>query len=108
MSENGVSKAIRSFHAGSLGGPDGFRPQLILDLVNCKETGPKALTALTSFVSILLAGSCPSQIIPIFFGGNPLALEKKYDDIRSIAIVFMSCGLVAKCANSFATPKLAD
>jgi hypothetical protein len=37
VSESEVMSAIRSFPAGSSGGPDGVRPQLIMDLVNYPE-----------------------------------------------------------------------
>ena len=53
--ENDVRKAVTSFPAGSAGGPDGIRPQHIKDLMNCRETGADFLTALTSFVNMLLA-----------------------------------------------------
>jgi len=37
-SEEEVRMHIRSFPAGSSSGPDGLRPQQLLDLTNCKET----------------------------------------------------------------------
>ena len=46
VSENDVIHAICSFPAGSAGGPDGIRPQHILDLVNCKESGVGMLTSI--------------------------------------------------------------
>ena len=56
--EADVLKAIRSFPAGSCGGPDGIRPQHITDLVNCAESGSNFLAAITSFVNTLLSGRC--------------------------------------------------
>ena len=108
MSESEILKAISSSAAGLAGGPDEFRPQHLLDLVNSKETGPKVLNALTSFVNIILASSCPPQVIPIVFDGNLLALQKKSGGIRSIAVGYVWRRLAAKCANSFATTKLVD
>ena len=89
MSESEVLKTIRSFPAGSAEGPDGFRPQHLLDLVNSKETGSQVLTALTSFVNTLVEGTCPPQVIPIIFGGNLLALAKKSVGIRPIAVGYV-------------------
>ena len=106
--ESEVLKAIRSFFAGFVGGPDGFRPQHLLDLVNSKKTGLQLLAALTSFVNTLLESTCPSQIIPILFDGNILALEKKSGGIRPIAVGYVWRRLAAKCANSIATTKLVD
>jgi len=39
VTEADVLRAVRSFPAGSAGGPDGFRPQHILEMVNCREAG---------------------------------------------------------------------
>ena len=39
VSEIVVLKAVRSFPAGSAGGPDGIRPQHLLELVQSKEMG---------------------------------------------------------------------
>ena len=79
--ENDVRKAVTSFPAGSAGGPDGIRPQHIKDLMNCRETGADFLTALTSFVNMILAGLCPMEVAPVFFGGRLIGLDKKSGDI---------------------------
>ncbi len=76
MSESEVQKIIRSFPAGSSGGPDGIRPQHILDLINCRECGTALLTSITGFVNTLLDGKCHPDIAPVLFGGNLIALEK--------------------------------
>ena len=44
VTEREVMMAIRTFPAGSAGGPDGIRPQHVLDLVTCRETGPAHVT----------------------------------------------------------------
>ena len=46
VDEAEVLQAVRSFPAGSSGGPDGFRPQHLLDLVSCRESGANLLTSL--------------------------------------------------------------
>jgi len=51
--ESDVRKAVLSFPAGSSGGPDGFRPQQLKDLVQCRESGADFLSALTAFVNRL-------------------------------------------------------
>lgn len=106
-SEEDVLGAIRSFPAGSSGGPDGIRPQHIADLVKCKENGRTLLSALTKFVNCLLEGKCPSAVKPILFGGNLIALSKKSGGIRPIAVGYTLRRLAAKCANAFASARLA-
>ena len=61
--------AIQSFPSGSAGGPDGLRPQHLKDM-----TGPSAnrgghclLTALVSFVKLVLEGSTPPFVRSFFF-----------------------------------------
>jgi hypothetical protein len=106
--EDEVLRAIRTFPAGSAGGPDGIRPQHVLDMVGCRETGAILLTSLTAFVNTLLEGNCPQTVAPILFGGNLIAIEKKNGGIRPIAIGYTWRRIAAKCANSHATSALAD
>ena len=86
VSEYEVISAIRSFPAGSSGGPDGVRPQHIMDLVNCQDSGPSLLTSLTAFVNLLLDGKCSPEVSPILIGGQLIALVKKSGGIGPIAI----------------------
>jgi hypothetical protein len=69
--------ALRSFPAGSSGGPDGLRPQHLLDMVNNREFGQTLLSSLTAFVNMLLRGTCHPKISSIFFGGRLIALTEK-------------------------------
>ena len=108
VTEAEVAKAIKSFPPGSSGGPDGLRPQHLLDLIKCAESGGELLSAITAFVNLLLRGGCNSDVVPHLFGGNLLALEKKSGGIRPIAVGFTWRRLAAKCANSFATAKLRE
>jgi hypothetical protein len=97
-----VMKAVRSFPAGSSGGPDGLRPQHLVDLLTCREGGQELLGVITQFVNCLLDGKCHPDVIPILFGGNLIALEKKTGGIRPIAIGYVWRRLAAKCANTHA------
>lgn len=108
ISESEVLKAIRSFPAGSSGGPDGFRPQHLADLVRCNSNGPALLSALTGFVNLILNGDCPLSVRPTFFGGRLLAIEKKFGGFRPIAVGYTLRRLVSKCANTYAQSKLSD
>lgn len=101
-----VMKMIRSFPAGSAAGSDGFRPQHLMELVQSSDAGSALLTAVTSFVNLLLDGSCHEDFRHVFFGGRLIALHKKSGGIRPIAIGCTWRRLSAKCANAFACEKL--
>ena len=108
VTEQEVLKAVRSFPAGSAGGPDGFRPQHLLELVTCQESASNFLPALTAFVNLLLRGVCPPEVQPVLFGGNLIVLEKKSGGIRPIAVGYTWRRLAAKCANSYAVSTLSS
>jgi len=103
-----VLRAVRSFPAGSAGGPDGVRPQHILEMVNCREVGPELHSALTGFVSCLLHGEIHPLVSPVLFGGNLIALEKKTGVIRPITVGYTLRRIAAKCANTYAASQMAD
>ena len=107
ISENDITKAVRSFPTGSAGGPDGIRPQHIQELINDRIAGPVLLPALTAFINMLLKGECPDEVRRVLFGGRLIALEKKDGGVRPIAIGYTWRRLAAKCANTYATTKLA-
>lgn len=108
VTEEVVLKAIQTFPAGSSGGPDGIRPQHILDLVNCRESGPALVKSITAFVNCLLDGKCNPAVMPILFGGQLIALEKKTGGVRPIAVGYTLRRIAAKCANMYSTAILAD
>ena len=101
-----VEEAIRSFPAGSAGGPDGLRPQHLLDLVNNRESAGTLLQSTTDFMNVLLRGECPVEIRQLIFGGTLIALSKKTGGLRPIAIGYVWRRLAAKCANAYALSKL--
>ena len=108
MSETEVLRAVHSFPAGSAGGPDGVRPQHVLEMVNCRETSSELHSAMTGFVNCLLKGEIHPSVSPVLFGGNLIALEKKTGSVRPIAIGYTLRRIAAKCANSFAASQLED
>ena len=77
---------IRTFPTGSSGGPDGLRPQHILEMVTCVQSFPELLSAITSLTNLLLAGTCPDQVRASLFGGTLLALRKSLGGLLPIAI----------------------
>ena len=84
LTKNDVLTAIRSFPTGSSGGPDGIRPQHIIDLLGSADIKPTLLTAITALVNHLLQGRCPTEVV-LFFCGSLTAL-KKIGGIRPIAV----------------------
>ena len=108
VSEKDILLALRSFPAGSSGGPDGLRPKHLLDLCNCKATGQSLLSAISSLINLLLEGKCHPDVIPILFGGKLTALVKKSGGIRPIAVGYTWRRLAAKCAKSYAMSRLGD
>ena len=72
-----IIAVIKAFSAGSSGGPDGVRPQYIMDMMNNKENGHALIASITSCVNMLLKDSCHPTVILTFFDGRQIALEKK-------------------------------
>ena len=54
----------------------------------------------------MLEGRCPKEVIPIFFGGRLIGLNKKDGGVRPIAIGFSLRRLVSKCANGSAVARM--
>jgi len=65
---NVIVLSLRSFRPGSAGGPDGLKPQHILDMVQ-GDVSSSWSSALLDFVN-LVAGGVPKQVRPYFFGAN--------------------------------------
>ena len=62
VTEADILQAIRSFPAGSSGGPDGLRLQHILELATCKEIGTDLVSSITAFTNLLLGGKCHDEV----------------------------------------------
>jgi hypothetical protein len=90
------------------GGPEGLRPQYLLDLVNSKESGQALVTVVTAMTDLLLEGRCPSAVTNVLFGGTLFALRKKSGGVRSIAIGYTWRRLVPISANSYALRHISD
>jgi len=99
---------ICSLPAGSSGGPDSLRPQHLLDLTNCKETGPELISAITVLVNLLLARICLNEVRSTLFGGTLFAMRKESGGLRPIVIGYYWHRLSSKCANTFALPRVSS
>ena len=47
------------------------RPQHVVDLAGCQESGANVLSAITAFTNMLLDGKCHRDVVPVLFGGTP-------------------------------------
>ena len=102
-----VFDQVRHFPLGSSSGPDGLKPQHVLEMITTKDTGPELLSAITGLINILLAGKCPTEIRPVLFGGTLFALRKKTGGLRPIAIGYYWRRLASKCASKYESDKAA-
>ena len=59
-------------------------------------------------INLILAESFPRAINKIVFGGRLIALEKKEDGARPIAIEYMIRRLAAKFANHYVTVRRSE
>ncbi|XP_055345383.1 uncharacterized protein LOC129593198 isoform X2 [Paramacrobiotus metropolitanus] len=93
-----VFAAIHSFPRGSAAGPDGLRPQHLLDIVGGKidDHSGQFCESLASVLNLVLQGNVPTDIHPTFFGGKLLALRKKDGGLRPIAVVLTLRRVIAK------------
>ena len=79
-SEEDIIRAIRSFPSGSSGGPDGLRPQHLMDLTSAsaERGGKELIQPRTSFTNHILIGNVPLSVQPVFFGATLIALRDKH------------------------------
>jgi len=111
MADSSVREAIRSFPGGLSSGPDGLTPQHIRDLLLIERGSGFLLSALSTFLGVVVGGLIPASVGPLFFGGRLLALLKKDGGIRPIAVgLTLRCAaakIVSKAATSKLSPHLA-
>lgn len=88
IDEEATLQAIRSFPNGSAGGLDGITPQHLKDLTDplVGEAGSGLLRDLTALANFMLDGHIPTEIVPILYGANLVALAKKDGGVRPIAV----------------------
>ena len=101
-----VRAALLSFPPGSTAGPDGLTPQHLRDMVAIERGSNGLLSAISVFLGIVVGGSVPAGIRPLFFGGRLLALLKKDGGLRPIAVGLTLRRLAAKIVNKTATESL--
>ena len=97
VSTNQVLAAVRTFPPGSVGGPDGLRPQHLKDRTD-RQVGGTLRSSLTPFVNFVLAGKMPIWARPAFFGASLFAFSKKDGGVRPIAVGVTLRRLAAKVA----------
>ena len=93
-----IHRAVFSFPAGSAGGPDGLIPQHIKDLVRLEGSAGALVDSLAAFSSVVLQGSIPESIKPLFFSARLTAFCKKDGGLRPIAVGNVLRRLAAKIA----------
>ena len=96
VSSDDVRRALRSFPAGLSGGPDGFTPQDLLDLLT-GATEDSLEQALVDWVDLMLADSFGAEINEIIFGGR--LHDSFVEEIRRNPTDHAGW-LTAKCDNS--------
>ena len=100
VSKEKLVKAICSFRKGSAGGPDGQRPQHLIDMTGevLGQDSERLLDSLLTLLNeIIFPGKIPPTICPIFFGANLMALAKPDGGVRPIAMGMTIRRLASKC-----------
>lgn len=99
VSKVDVKWAIGAFKKGASGGPDGLRPQHLLDMTG-QALGESAENLVESLVDLLnliiLPGKVPTKIQPTGYGANLMALKKPDGGVHPIAVGLTLRRLAAK------------
>ena len=80
-----VLKELRSFPAGTAGGPSGLRPQHLKDAL-VQGHSDSFLEQLTDLLSLLASGSAHPAAKPYVAGANLIGIPKKDNGARPIAV----------------------
>lgn len=75
-----------------------MRPQHLKDLLRSPSIKDPLLSALASFVTLVMEGKTPLSIRPFFFGATLVALNKRDGGVRPIAVGSSLRRLVSKVA----------
>jgi hypothetical protein len=100
LSKDDVQRGLRSFKKGAAGGPDGLRPQHLLDMTGqaLGETGNRLLETLVDFFNLcVLPGKVNVKTQATFYSGNLTALMKLDGGVRPIVSGLVFRRLAAKC-----------
>ena len=100
VTRENLRKSIYSFHKGSAGGPDGLRPQHLIDMTGevLGAESEKLLDSLVAFLNqIIFTSKVPPGLCFTFFGSNLMALAKPDGGIQPIAMGMSLRRLGAKC-----------
>ena len=87
VTKEDVKWGIRSFKKGAAGGPDGFRPQHLLDMTGqtLGETGNRLLETLADLINLVIfPGKVHEKATATLYGGNATALLKPDGGLRPI------------------------
>ncbi|XP_063530411.1 uncharacterized protein LOC134750921 [Cydia strobilella] len=88
IEDKDVIDAIFSFKNGSAAGLDGISPQHLKDLISHSvgDAGVQLISSLTKLVNFMFSGKINTEILPILYGANLIALTKKDGGVRPIAV----------------------
>ena len=103
VSKADVKWGIGSFKKGASGGPDGLRPQHLVDMTGqgLGETGDRLLETTADFINhLVLPGKVNENAQATFYGGNLTALEKPDGGARPIVAGHTLRRLAAKIVMS--------
>jgi len=80
-----VRQAVRAFDRATSPGQLGLRAIHLASLIDA-DPGEGLIESLTAFITVMLEGRFPDSLIPFFGCANLLALPKKLEELRPIAV----------------------
>ena len=83
-----IATIVRSFPSGSAGGGSGWRANHLYEAISISpfDENNSCLQSLTNFINLLLSGRAPPRLRPFIAGAVLVALAKKDNGVRPIAI----------------------